>query len=655
MNTSAPLDPFRIDLEDEDWRGIGQWLCNEVQIAYNARSRYMADGGLLDTWHGMYEQAERPRSNPWPDAADLASFIPTQYVDALRSRLVQVVCGTDPICVVDGWGESQERASRVEAFHQWKADDERLPSFIAGAIHNSLIEGNGFLEVSENPTMRRLQEARNVLAKVDAFGSVMLNDDHEAEPMLDEAGQHVEWNGDESKPYMKIVQESVHPAVEGPMYRVLSGKDFMFLPNHARNMTEVWGFAKRVYLRLPDLMQRQAQGYYRNVESLGTMGDRMQRMEDTRHGIFVQPQEGQTAEKELWEVHLFMDWNGDGVQEWVMATVSLRYWEMIRFANDDIHQMRVVNFVPFPRTDSPYGYSLVGDKLVTTTEEHTALRNMLADGSALAVNKPIKRLANAHWDPNTQPWGPGAVIDVRTMDEIQQQQVYDVPQSIPAQIAAALNAAERIAGQSDQAVIGVTGDGPRPTATQVQTVAHASFVRVEESVRYIQYAIEDLYMLRQRIWIKALESNEQGLTAPDSVLQGLLSRGIDIPTDGPFRFTAADLAGNWRFRPRGSVETADVYRMRDDLNQFIAQALPRLFQLFPALAQQFANNPKIGEALMQHMLRVYRMTDLSTALQQQGPPMPAQMGLPPGPPAGAPQGVPPQMAALMAAQPSQVQ
>ena len=106
---------------------------------------------------------------------------------------------------------------------------------------------------------------------------------------------------------------------------------------------------------------------------------------------------------------------------------------------------------------------------------------------------------------------------------------------------------------------------------------------------------------------------------------------MTLPEDGPFKFTAADLAGNWRFKPRGSVETADVYKLRDDFNQFLAVGLPRLFQLAPQLQQQFAQNPKVAEALMAQAVRLYRMTDLQNALSTMSanpPMMPAMM--PPG-------------------------
>src|SRR5712671_7682896 len=123
-------DPFSIRLSDDKQRDFTQWLTQEIIAGCDARSRYMADGGLYDTWHAMYDQAERPRDPAYPDSAYLASWLPTEKTDALKARLVQILFGSDPICTVEGWGEKPERAALVEAFHQWKADDERLRSWV---------------------------------------------------------------------------------------------------------------------------------------------------------------------------------------------------------------------------------------------------------------------------------------------------------------------------------------------------------------------------------------------------------------------------------------------------------------------------------------------------------------------------------------------
>lgn len=120
-------------------------------------------------------------------------------------------------------------------------------------------------------------------------------------------------------------------------------------------------------------------------------------------------------------------------------------------------------------------------------------------------------------------------------------------------------------------------------------------------------------------------------------------------------FTAADLAGTWRFKPRGSVETADIYRLRDDFIGFSENVLPALMKLSPAFAQFVATNPAVIKALMQDATRLFRMEGLQTVInmftqemqqaQQAQQPQPGAPGMPgqpmpPGPPSAPP--APPQ-------------
>jgi hypothetical protein len=641
---AAKTDPYRVKLSPEDEQTFVQWLINEIQAADNARAKSTQDHGRIDYWHELYEQTPQDLSAAWPDAANLSSWLPVEKVDALRARLTQVVFGPSPICTVDGYGESQERCGKLEAFHEWKAKDEKLRTWFSRAIHTSLIEGNGILECSERRLVRKFQAQTRVHAVTDDFGALQLDEHGRPTPKRGDDGQlEVCDEPGCEKPSLTVHYSDQAAVCDGPQYRVLSMKDFLFLPGHARDTSEVWGFAKRVFLRLPELEQRQRAGFYRNVDQIGTDGDRDQREEDTRQGRTIAPQQGPTAEKELWEVHLFYDIDDDGVEEWLIATVSVRFGVCLRLEHDSLRQVRFISLTPFPRADSVYGYSFVGDKIAGVAEEHAALRNQIADRGALATNAPIKRLKDGYWNPDDQPWGPNAVIEVARMDEIQQQQVADVPQSTVFQKRDCEEAAERISGLNDQSVIGA-GSPTQITATQVQQEAHASFVRIDEPVHHLQEAMAELYQLRNEIWRRSLLAQDSGVAPTSSVLRGLQTIGLTMPTEGPFKFTHEDLTGHFSFVPKGSVETADKYRMREDFNLFFAQTLPAIAKVFPQLLQQIQTNPKVGEMILQKAFHLYGMSDLQSVFSSGGPPMPMTApGMPgmPGMPPGMPSPQPP--------------
>jgi len=213
----------------------------------------------------------------------------------------------------------------------------------------------------------------------------------------------------------------------------------------------------------------------------------------------------------LWEIVFLWDHDDDGLEEWYVATLSVRKRVLVRLQHDDLNLRRYLPFTPFPRADSVYGYSFVGHKLATVTAEHTALRNMIADRSALATQAPIKRVQGALWDPDMQPFGRA-------------------PSSTCATCGSSSRWSSRRAAQRHRAGEEHPGGGgthqrlerPRlgtqPTESrtlgEVQLTTEQSFVRMEESIRHCQETLEDLFQLRHAIWIRALEQQETGIEAP---------------------------------------------------------------------------------------------------------------------------------------------
>lgn len=652
-----PKNPYAVDFSSKKTTisetSFCNWLVNQIMDAQNARAAYTSEGGLLDLFHLIYEQGAMPGIGPWPGSANLTSWIGTVQVDSMTSRVYKAVCGVEPICAVDGWSETPERIAKVEAFMEWKAADERLRQQIRGAIELGLIEGTAFLEVAERPVMRHTRRTIKAIPQMDEFGAIALDEKGAAVPQQDENGQYIEATGDQlASPTIDVVIEESNYACDGPQYRLLGGKDGYILPGHARNTSEVWGYAKRIYLTPVELKQRQEAGTYRNVEKLALLtSDRQQRQDEVRKQITIEPQEDQTVQKELWEVQLNYDIDGDGADEWLIATISITDFVLLRLDYDQIKQMRFVPITPFPDPTWVYGRSLI-QKLISLIYEHTSERNMIADKSAMAVSAPLSRLTTAYWNPDDQPIGPQSVIDVRSHDEIKQVQVSDVPQSMIYLKRDTEQAAERVGGVGDMAVVGVDGldqGQANPTATQVQTVAQATAIRVDDVIEAIRTSIEDIYMLRAEIWKRSLANHPNGMPAPDDVLGNMETRGVKMGGDGQavYAFTAADLEGRWRFKPKGSLQSSNKAYLLQNVNGLMAsmQGLAQLNPQFHAAMQ----NPEFIKAIFDHYLAIYEVSDKAGIMKSLAsaftPPAPMPSALPPG-------AVPPQiMQALQGMQP----
>lgn len=606
----ATGDPFAVKLSEDARNDLAIWLSTELQNAYDARAAIIQPGGALDYAHFLYEQGRTPAPDRrWPGAADLPSYLVTEKVDALRSRVVKTIFA-EPFSIVEGWGPDASRAPFVEEFHEWKRKEERLRSALSRTLHNALIEQNGVLEVLDRSDVRLVKKLQQIAAVVGEDGTTPLDSSMTPELQMDEQGRPVDAT-DEQQPSVQAVTSTYQRMRVGPGYRVISQRDFLFLPGHAADKSELYGMFKRVYLRVDQIQELADQGVYdkdvltRITESSDR--DTIQPALERQGQVLAEQREG-TQEKELWSGLLLYDCDKDGLAEWYYVTVHVPSRTILRIRHDDLGVPRFLVFTPFPRPDALYGYSFVLDKLITSVEEHTALRNMIADRSTLATTPPMKRRQGALWDPEEQPWGSGQTIDVRDMDEVTPFTVPDVPNSALQREAAILQAAERITGVNDTAV-GIQAQEKR-TATEVQNVAIAGAVRTEEIVENIQEELELLDQVRNALWIRTLQEQPDGIDAPESVVRSLETKNLTL-TNG--KFTAQMLRGNFRFKPHGSVETADKSRMRADYNGWL-QAMAGLAKLNP-IAMQMLQDPGVLKSIVEQGLRLYNVPDKQPFMQ----------------------------------------
>lgn len=641
---TAESKAFDVKLDGEKRKDFAQWLSREIENAISARDERLFD---VRYWWTLYEQGRTrsPELAPWEDAADLTSYLITEKVDALRARIMRTVF-VDPIWTVEGWGDSASKAPFVEDFHQWAAESEAVQQFVGRAIHASLIEPRGVLEVFEDTTTRVTRKTINaqVMTQADSMNPlapptwVMDGETQQPKLVTDENGRYVEVI-DPSMPSSQVVVEEAERVRKGPGYRVVSFEHFLILPNHAREKSDIFGYAKWFTKRIDQLKEAVKQGIYAKdaLEQIHTNPDVTTALSPSGENIPVAPQEGPTAEKELYEIQLLHDFDGKGLR-WYVCTLHLPTRTLLRLKYDSINFGRFILFVPFPRTDRSHeGYSFAGNKLITVTEEHTAWRNMLADRASLVLSMPMKRLTTALWEPDLQPMGPRAVVDVRDMNEIQAMDVPDLTAPAMQREQEVVQASERIAGINDVAL----GQSAQQSQTlgELEIRTEQSFVRMDEVIKNLQEPLEELGQIRNAIWIRTLADSEKygGTYAPQNLFEGLDEKGGDPEKGG--KVTPDMLEGTFRFKPRGSTETADKAKLRADFMQGL-QSLGLLAQMWPMLAATIQNNPRAAESAVENWLRLFNIPDKQAWLQpiKQMIQQQAQMQQ---------AGIPPQMAAML--------
>ena len=381
-------------------QSFAHWLSQELDAALGNRGAAHAEIRLA--WD-YYEQARMRTNAPWPDAADLPSPYAPEYTDALHARLMQTIF-VEPVWTVEGWGASAENAPFVEEFHQRAQEDERLQDFADEWVMRGLIEGVGTLEVSEAVEYRTERVQKRVALQLDELtGQPILDEQNKPAFQRDDDAQLIEAQDDQT-PSAVVETDESQPVRLGPDYDVIPYVDFLVLPAHARHRHHVWGYAKRFYRRVPVLKARARAGIYDpdGVTRIGEDDERGSSADHAPHGAAPVSQDGMTAEKELWELQLLADLDGQG-ERWWRVTLSKERTALLRLVPDD-RTTRYIRWMPFPKPGTmDRGYSLIAHKLISVLEEDTAVRNMTADRMAMVVGQPIKKLQGALWDEFEQP------------------------------------------------------------------------------------------------------------------------------------------------------------------------------------------------------------------------------------------------------------
>lgn len=641
---AAPANPYRVKLSPDKERELTTRLVEEVRAGKRARAPLIDDNGGIDFCYSLYEQQSQKgisRDTQRYGEADLTSPIGTENVDTLTSRAVASIFKLEPLWIVEGIGQSAKKAPAVEQFMQWRQEEMRFQQTAKKGVTASFVETGSILEVCEDA--EEIQRVAVITAPVlrAPDGSLVL-DAKTGHPLpeLDDDGVPVEAPPD-AEDTVEVKRSYTDYRRRGAYVRRRSMKDFLFLPSHAEDTREVWGHATRFWMRMDELKRGEEAGKYRNIDQLG--GDTQERQQTTdmdRAGVSVETVYGyDNAEKELWRLQVWCDL-GEGLSFYTIILSEL-HDVILSIDQDWLQSYRTVYLNPYPCPYSVYGYSMVGTKLLTTIEEHTAWRNMNADRETLGANAPMKRRKGTEWDPRLQPFGAGRVIDLTNMDDVQ-------PMEFKPTTAQAMQREQQCPVDA-QRIIGINDLGLGQNTTENRTlgenriVTTQSFVRTDDPISNLQEAFEEVGALIHAIEVQTLKDMENrqrednrspsGIEAPARITSQLTRYG-DTSFDGTF--TADMVSGQFRFKPRGSSDQADPQRrqqaMVNGINTLLLWAKAN-----PALGQRLSG-PEFADVILQWYVSEFKPRDVEAFLKPtQAPPPPPMPGAPPGAPPMGPQ------------------
>jgi hypothetical protein len=313
-----------------------------------------------------------------------------------------------------------------------------------------------------------------------------------------------------------------------------------------------------------------------------------------------------------------------------LAVVSEQHGVILDLRQDWLQRWRTVYANPYPCPYAVYGYSLILTKLLTTIEEHTAWRNMNADRATLKSNAPMRKLRGEDWDPEAQPFAAGTVITVSDMKGVEPFPFDDVTEQALNKEQGCVADAQRILGLNDIAIGQVSAKAR--TLGENELATRESFTRTDDPIGNLQEAFEELGSVIHAIEVQTLKDMDDGRQTPATVTDAV--KRADTSYDG--RVTWQMIDGHYRFKPRGSVESADPNQRLKMLVDGIG-LLANWAKLNPQIAARM-QTPEFGDALMQMFVTEFKPRDKQPFLK---PVQPAPPMLPPGMPPGAPGAPPP--------------
>jgi len=534
----GPLPPPIPEDEQQD-------LLKKLKAEYdNFKSSVAPLHASIERWHSLYETSQKAKKNfPWPDAANFNVPLIMATVDSIHARITKAVFDVDPLWLTHARTASAHDTAHVaEKYLDYWADEMGLPSVLDMMILNMLIEGTGVVKLDW------LRKTAQIPEKVDPTTGQSMG------------GEVIEYDG------------------PGAYHVPLT--DFIMIPADSPTIDDAVYVGHRVFLTHQQLINREQQGFYFNVDRLlaksqgdGTLDKTALPFSLVNVSRSSSAQYEETNQYEVVEMYGPYDF-GDGPVPALM-TFSPDHEILLRIEPYPYQYGRppYIDFKVYPRANFFWGRS-VPEMLESAQEELTALHNMRADAIAIRIAPPIIRRTGEAWDPEEQPWSPGQVIDVTDPSALFQMQLMDVPSSLFAHEQDTLAFVERVTGMSDYFM----GRSPTQnrTATEVNRVTSEGLARIDVMVsRFQQGGMKKmawalwwlLYQYRPFLDFFSSEGNQLQITklqmAPTS--NGLM----------PFEF-----------RPHGELSDASKEARRQQKLMLLQAASGPLSQFYPDGIQQ---------------------------------------------------------------------
>lgn len=586
---------YNINLELKEEEKLAAEICDDIRTAEEERK------SLVDKLQKCYENFEgtsTPKSYPWKDCSNVFIPITAISVEALHARLIASILGSKPIFLVkERRAMDLDKKDRVEGFLDYMATDQvNLFDTLDNWLLLGLIQGTGVLKCI--------------------------------------------WNDDKRKIYRLDENDDMQPAFEKlnkPKFFPIDLNDFI-IPSKSKDIQSAPFVAHRLRYRFQDLLEKEKQNIYYNVNKLKSQDDETEsadynKYKDSQVGINEQRYSNKKdGYLYIYEVYKKYDFDKDGYDEECIFTVSYKERKIIRaIINPYISQKRpFISFQTLRRPNNFYGIG-IPESIGGLQEQLNTLYNQRNDSVSMVVAK-IFKANKGTIDPTQKEIYPGAIIDVDSMDDLQPLITGDVAVSAYQEEPIVKDYIEKRTGVTDFALGQQKKMGTgRGTATGTLALIQEGNTRFDLIIKRVNQAMNELAKNMIELCYQYFPKETQFKVTKDNKDVFLNITKEDLNLDADYQVQGTSSSSNKAIE---SQQLLNAYQMLTP-NPLVANNPQRLYYLTKKvlLSMGYKDYDKIiGSAEEMQKL----MQQLSQAMAQQGQQGQQPQGQPP-------QGQPPAM------------
>lgn len=382
-------------------------------------------------------------------------------------------------------------------------------------------------------------------------------------------------------------------------------EDFFTRPEWSDIQKAPW-IAVRYYKFTHELKRLAQQGYYTNVEQILDNDKAFNSHRETQLGYagisLSSVQEDTNRMYEIFEVNLFWDTDGDGVEEDLTLHFERESGTILRAEYNDLSRR---DYVRIPYLDIPnviYGLG-VGDLVSSLQDEVETLHNMRIDGTHLGMLPFIVAQEGSNFGKNIKI-KPGQVVkttDPRT--DFMMHKFPDVSNGALMGESVVKDYADKASGASDMMAGFEPGGSNRIGATGTQYLAEQGYTFLQAVMDNIERGYAEVGMLILYQMVRNSDNLDLSiLSEKDQALcQQVYSMNVeDIPLHFKFKVETTPVSMTAEGKKQMAIGLMQVYMTYGDkIMQILSQkANPQI--------QQF---PQLGEALDTYYVSLTKFMD----------------------------------------------